>query len=61
MLVDVETSVWGIGCPPLIYVGGWKLDDDESRMLHGQHIHAVVVEAMAKTFQNCIHICRVGM
>ena len=47
--------------PPMIYVGGWMLDGDESRMLHSQHIHAVKVEMMVKTFQRYICICWVGM
>ena len=58
---DVETSMQWIGRPLVIYVGGWMLDDDESGMLHGQHICSVVVEAMVKNFQECIHICWVGM
>ena len=45
----------------MIYVGGWMLDDGEGRMLHGQHIHTVVVEVMVKTFWRCIHIHWVGM
>ena len=60
-LVDVETSVWCIEKPPVIYVGGWKLDDDKSGMLHGQHFHPVVVEVMVKTFWRCICICWAGM
>ena len=61
---NVETSVW-LQMPPVIYVGGWMLDDNESRRLHSQHICAVVVvvdvEAMVKTFWRCIHIHWVGM
>ena len=33
MLVDVETSVWCLRRLPVIYVGGWMLDDDGSGML----------------------------
>ena len=51
---NFETSVRYMGRPPVIHVGGWMLDDNESRMLHGQHIHAVEVEVMVKTFWNCI-------
>ena len=58
---DLETNVWCIGKPPVIYVGGWLLNDDESGMLHGQHIHAVVVETMVKTFWRWISICSIGM
>ena len=62
LLADVETSALYIGRPPVIYVGGWMLDDNKSRMLHGQHIHAVVVvEVMAKTLSTCIYIHWVGI
>ena len=47
-LLDVETSVWCIGRPPVFYVGGWILDDNESRMLYGHHICVVVEEVMVK-------------
>ena len=45
--------------PPVIYVGGLILDDDEIRRFHGQHIHTVEVaevEAMVDTLEVFSHL-----